>query len=102
LDCILIAAIVYIIDFMGKTRWTYFFRVFGKNPLFIYLLSEVLAILLYTFRTRSGKTYFQSIYENTFGYVGGKSGSLLFALAFMLICWLVGWWLDKRKIYIRV
>ena len=102
LDCILIAAIVYIIDFMRKTRWTYFFQVFGKNPLFIYLLSEVLAIFLFTFRTGSGKTYFQWVYENSFGHVGGKPGSLLFALAFMLICWLVGWCLDKRKIYIRV
>ncbi len=102
LDCIIIAAILYIINFMHKTRWTWFFDVFGKNPLFIYLLSELLAILLYTLRTTSGKSYFQWVYENTFGHIGGKTGSLLFALAFMAICWLVGWWLYKRKIYIRV
>lgn len=102
LDCIIIAAIIYTIDFMGKTRWTYFFEVFGKNPLFIYLLSEVLAISLYTLRTGTGKSYFQWIFDNTFGFIGDKPGSLLFALAFMLTCWLVGWWLHKRKIYIRV
>jgi predicted acyltransferase len=102
LDCLLIAAIVYVTDFMKKTKWSYFFQVFGKNPLFIYLLSEILAILLFTFRTSSGETYFQWIYENTFGHLGGKFGSLLFALSFMLICWLVGWWLDKRRIYVRV
>ena len=102
LDCIIIASILYIIDFLGKKQWTYFFEVFGKNPLFIYLLSEVLAILLYTFKTRAGKSYFQVVYENSFGYIGGKLGSLLFALAFMLICWVVGWWLDKKKLYIRV
>jgi predicted acyltransferase len=102
LDCFILATIVYIIDFMGKTRWTYFFEVFGKNPLFIYLLSEVLAILLYTFKTKTGKSYFQWTYNNIFGHIGGKPGSLLFALTFMLTCWLVGWWLDKRKIYIRV
>jgi predicted acyltransferase len=102
LDCIIIAGIVYVVDFMHKTRWSHFFEVFGKNPLFIYLLSEVLAILLYTLKTDSGKSWFKAIYENTFGHIGGKTGSLLFALAFMLTCWLVGWWLDKRKIYIRV
>lgn len=102
LDCIIIAAIIYVVDFAKKTRWTWFFEVFGRNPLFIYLLSEVLAILLYTFQTGSGKSYFQWTYDNTFGLIGGKVGSLLFALAFMLICWLVGWALDKRKIYIRV
>ena len=102
LDCIIIAGIVYVVDFMHKTGWSHFFEVFGKNPLFIYLLSEVLAILLYTMKTDSGKSWFQAIYENTFGHIGGKTGSLLFALAFMLTCWLVGWWLNKRKIYIRV
>ncbi|HET9279303.1 MAG TPA: DUF5009 domain-containing protein [Flavitalea sp.] len=102
LDCIIIAGIMYVVDFMHKTRWSHFFEVFGKNPLFIYLLSEVLAILLYTMKTDSGKSWFQAIYENTFGHIGGKTGSLLFALAFMLTCWLVGWWLNKRKIYIRV
>lgn len=102
LDCIIIAAILYIIDFLHKVRWTYFFQVFGKNPLFIYLLSELLAILLFTLKTSSGDSYFQAIYDNSFGHIGGKTGSLMFALAFMLICWLVGWWLDRRKIYIRV
>ena len=102
LDCIVIAGIMYVVDFMHKTRWSHFFEVFGKNPLFIYLLSEVLAILLYTMKTDSGKSWFQAIYEKTFGHIGGKTGSLLFALAFMLTCWLVGWWLNKRKIYIRV
>ena len=32
----------------------------------------------------------------------GKVGSLLFAISFMLVCWLVGYVLDKKKIYIRV
>ena len=31
-----------------------------------------------------------------------KATSLAFALLFMLACWLVGYWLDKRKIYIKV
>jgi len=102
LDCIILASIVYTIDFLGKTRWTYFFEVFGKNPWFIYLLSEVLAIVLYTGKTESGETWFQSVYANTFGHIGGKTGSLLFALTFMLTCWLVGWWLNRMKIYVRV
>lgn len=102
LDLFLIASIVYVIDLRKRKGWTYFFEVFGRNPLFIYLLSEVLAIFLYTFRTGSGKSYFQWAYENSFGILGGRVGSLLFALAFMMICWLVGLWLDKRKLYIKV
>src|SRR5215510_5965955 len=35
IDCILIATLVYAIDFLHTTRFNYFFEVFGKNPLFV-------------------------------------------------------------------
>lgn len=44
LDCLILGVIIYIIHFLNKKGWTYFFEVFGRNPLFIYLLSEVAAI----------------------------------------------------------
>jgi predicted acyltransferase len=34
--------------------------------------------------------------------IPGAIGSLLFAISYMLVCWLVGYLLDKKKIYIRV
>jgi predicted acyltransferase len=34
--------------------------------------------------------------------IPGAFGNLLFALLYMLICWGVGKFLDKKKIYIRV
>lgn len=102
IDCILIATIMYVIDFRQRTKWTGFFTVLGKNPLSIYLLSELLVILLYMLRTSSGTPYFKAIYENAFSWIGGNWGSLAFAICYMLLCWSVGWWMDKRKIYIRV
>ena len=47
LDCIILSALIYIISFKKINGWTYFFEVFGRNPLFIYLLSELGATLLY-------------------------------------------------------
>jgi len=102
LDCIIIAVIIYIIDFKQKTSWTYFFEVFGRNAIVIYLLSELAAILLSFFRVGNNISLYKWIYTNIFQYAGDYTGSLLFALAFMLFCWLVGYFLDKRKIYIRV
>jgi predicted acyltransferase len=32
----------------------------------------------------------------------GAVGSLLFALAYMLLCWSIGWVLDEKKIYVKV
>jgi len=32
----------------------------------------------------------------------GGMGAFFFALVFMFICWAAGWWLHKKKIYIKV
>lgn len=103
IDCILIAALTYITYFIKQTKWTYFFEVFGKNPLFIYLLSELGVILLYFFRVGDAKqSTYTWLYTNLFQHAGNYLGSFLFAITFMLLCWLVGFFLDKRKIYVRV
>jgi len=102
LDCIIIAIIIYIINFKQQTGWTYFFEVFGRNPLFIYLLSELGATLLYFFRVDSKTTYYHWLYNNIFIHAGPYLGSFLFAVTFMMVCWMVGWMLDKRRIYVRV
>ena len=66
LDCIIIAIIIYIINFRQQTNWTYFFEVFGRNPLFIYLLSELMATLFYFFRVEPKLSFYQWIYRNIF------------------------------------
>jgi predicted acyltransferase len=109
LDCVILSAVIYVVDFLGKTRWTWFFTIFGKNPLFIYLLSEVGATVLYLIHVGGPVSYnngpvslYTWLYEQVFAHAGLYFGSLLFALSWMLVCWLVGYFLDKRKIYVRV
>jgi predicted acyltransferase len=101
IDCALLAALVYVIDFLQIKRFNYFFEVFGKNPLFIYLLSEIGAILLW-FIPVGDIALYEWLFQNVFSHAGMYFGSFLFAIAFMLMCWLVGYFLDKRKIYVRV
>jgi predicted acyltransferase len=104
LDCIILSSVIFIIEFLNKRRWTYFFEVFGRNPLFIYLLSELLVVILYMIPMSSAPrgSLYGWTYQNIFSHAGAYFGSLLFAVSYMLICWLVGYWLDKRKIYVRV
>jgi predicted acyltransferase len=102
MDCIIIAVITYIIQFQKMVRWTGFFQVFGKNTLFIYLLSELMVTVLYMIPVGPKSSLFRWIYANIFSYAGAYLGSLLFAIAYMMVCWTVGYWLDKRKIYIKV
>jgi len=96
IDCILLSALIYIIDLLQIKRWTYFFEVFGKNPLFIYLVSELGVVLLWFF------SFYNWLYITIFQPAGNYFGSFLFAISVMLVCWLVGYIMDKRKIYIRV
>jgi predicted acyltransferase len=102
LDCILIAALMYVIEFYKHKKWTNFFEIVGKNPLFIYLLSELVVILMFTIHMADGTSLYAWLYQHIFVYAGAYLGSFLFAIAFMLFCWSVGWWMDKKKIYIRV
>jgi predicted acyltransferase len=101
IDCILLAALIYIIDFSQKHKWTYFFEVFGKNPLFVYLVSELGATLLW-FIPIGDKPLYKWLFQSIFSKAGPYFGSFLFAITFMLFCWLVGYVLDKKKIYVRV
>ncbi|HEY8937961.1 MAG TPA: heparan-alpha-glucosaminide N-acetyltransferase domain-containing protein, partial [Cyclobacteriaceae bacterium] len=47
IDLILLPSLIYFVEIQKYKNWTSFFTVFGKNPLFIYLLSELLLITLY-------------------------------------------------------
>jgi len=102
-DCIILSGLIYITDFLQKRKWGSFFEVFGRNPLFIYLLSELGVTLLYFFSTGERRQPLYSwIFQNIYKHAGLYFGSFLFAVSVMLACWLVGYILDKRKIYVRV
>lgn len=101
LDLLILSGIIYLTEFRKISTGASFFEVFGKNPLFIYLLSEVGVILMWELSI--GKTpLYNWIYTTVFSHLGFYWGSLGFALWWMLTCWAVGWWMDRKKIYVRV
>ncbi|MTW05714.1 DUF1624 domain-containing protein [Duganella ginsengisoli] len=103
LDLLVLPLMIYLVEMRGAAaRWTYFFEVFGKNTLFIYLLSELAVVVLV--RTHVGaQDAYAWLYSVAFQPLAPpKLASLLFAVAFMLACWLAGYVLDRRNIYIKV
>ncbi|WP_224997849.1 acyltransferase family protein [Cesiribacter sp. SM1] len=99
---ILLASLMLVIEIAGYTKWAYFFEAFGKNPLFIFAFAT-LVIKLLNFIQVEGKSLQMGIYTNLFlSWTEGKTASLLFALSYMLLMWLVGYWMDKKKIYVKV
>ncbi len=97
LAAMLLAALIYVIDMRGRRRWSVFFESFGVNPLFLYVLSEILAVLMGRFGNKP------AVYEVLLSLTGNPYvASAVYAVAFMLIVGAVGWPLYRRKIYIKL
>ena len=114
LAMLILALLMYIIEFKAwKGWWCRFFDVFGKNPLFIFVLSGTLPRFQAMIRIANGLTPegkpkyitpFGWFYEHICKPVSNNldNGSLLYALCMILIYWSIVWWMDKKKIYIKV
>jgi len=103
IDMIVLATIIYRVDINRQHQFSRFFGIFGKNPLVIYLFSEILLITLNLVQGPSGfKSAFDWLYQLGFSNFDPYWGSLFFAISFMLVCWTLGYVLDKFKIYIRI
>jgi len=102
LDLFILPILMFVIEMQKKQKWTYFFVVFGRNPLFIYLLSEILLITLYMIPLGDASLQ-RWFFTDFFGsFASPINASFLFAFFFMMTCWAVGYVLDKKKIYVRV
>jgi predicted acyltransferase len=104
IDLILLSLLVFITKNQKDQQksWIRFFTIFGKNPLFIYLMAEMLLVVLHKIPYHSSHLY-EKINNAVFQYaIPGPAGSLLFALTVMAFCWSVGWILNKNKIYVKV
>ena len=99
---VVLGLLIWIIEVLGQKRWTYFLEVFGKNPLFIFVMSGVVVMLMNLIRI--GDTSLKGwLYNNLFlSWLGDYDASLLFSIAYMLLMWLIGYVMDKNKIYVKV
>ena len=103
IDLVIIGILIYAIEIKNIKRGTDFFLVFGRNSLAIYLLSELLFTVISTIWVKSNLSFYdwinQILYQPLFP---GAFGTLVFALCYMMLCWFVGYILDKKKIYIKI
>jgi len=114
LATITLATMIYMIEIKQLKGWlTRFFDVFGKNPLFVFALSAFLPKGLRLIRIpdhlndKGDMVYISPwnwLYERVLVHIPGapETGSLAFALCVITFMWAICWWLDKKKIYIKV
>jgi predicted acyltransferase len=86
--------------------WAKPFVVFGSNAIAAYALAELLSSLLYSINIHSGgrsltlQNYF---YRGVFGGIAPKElGSLVYAIAFVCLCWLPIYWMYRKRIFLKV
>ncbi|HWV69284.1 acyltransferase family protein [Chitinophaga sp.] len=99
---LVLAVLIAVVEVWAFRKWTYFFEVFGKNPLFIYIIAAVVIVSLGIIRI-NGASVKGVIYREGFtSWLSPKNASLLFAVIYMLMIWLTGYVMDRRKIYVKV
>lgn len=106
LAALLLGLLIWFIDIKGHKRWGVFFESFGVNPMFIYVVAGIFAVLMVNIGflndgewiTLKGFVYSQWLSP----LFGNYFGSLVYAILFVGINWLLGHILYKRKIYFKL
>ncbi len=114
LGILTLGSMIWFLEIQGiKNGVTKFFDVFGKNPLFIFVLSGLLPRFLTLFRIPDGMntegdpqylTALSWFYKYVCAKIPGppELGSLVYSLCFLALMWALCYVLDKKKVYVKV
>jgi predicted acyltransferase len=114
LAMMILGVMIYFLQVHNYKGWlTRFFDVFGKNPLFIFVLSGLFPRLLGLIRWSNGTddnghpkwmSPLGWFYQNICAPISDNpnNGSLLYALITITFYWSIAYMLDRKKIYIKV
>jgi predicted acyltransferase len=109
-----IAGMIWYIEVQGvRNKLTQFFDVFGKNPLFIFVLSGLIpkSLALVRIPTTIGEdgeqlftTPLRWFYNTVCAPIPGppELGSFVYSLFFLVFMWAICYVLDKKEIYVKV
>jgi predicted acyltransferase len=86
-----------------RGRWTKPLLVFGVNAIAAYVFAEIISHLLDHMHNRAGASWQEMIYQPVFAPLASPANaSLLFALAYVLICWMAMWLLHRKGIFLKI
>lgn len=98
----LLSLLIWIIDVNNKKKWSVFFESFGANPLFLYVFGSILGTLIHVINIK-GISLKSWIFDAMLAMnMDIYFTSCLFAVIFVLTCWIVGHPLYKRGVYIKI
>ncbi|MBD8881765.1 DUF1624 domain-containing protein [Rhodanobacter sp. 7MK24] len=90
-------------DAGNRPLWQRPMLVFGTNTIFAYMLSELLAALLWAIPTGGGLSLQQSI-TDAFGRVipNGTAAATIYSMVYLAVCWLPTWILCRKRIFLKI
>ncbi|QTD37645.1 DUF5009 domain-containing protein [Polaribacter batillariae] len=98
-----LAASVFLIDYLGYKKGTKMGVVFGSNAITMYVLFHVLHPVFLDWNLINGQStniwFFETV--TSLG-VTPKLASLLYAIAYTLLCYIPAYWLYKKRIFIKL
>lgn len=106
LESLELALFYWLIDVAGYKRWATVSVIFGMNAITIYFLSEVLDTSLrfvLWYAAGSTMTLRSYLFRSIFAPLSSPEGaSLLFALSYVFLMFLIAWAMWRMRIFIRV
>lgn len=97
LDLLLLSGTIALIELAGFRRGSRFFTILGRNPLAIYLFSELFVTILHLIPASDKDSSYEAAGVDVFQAIApGPLGALLCAFAYTMLCWAVGWWMDRK------
>lgn len=101
-----LAVFYWVIDVAGYKRWAKVFVIFGMNAIAIYFLCEVLdTSLVFIVHKAAGSTLAlrSYLFRSIFAPLASPEGaSLLFALSYLFLMFLVAWAMWRMRIFIKI
>ena len=86
------ALFYYIIDVREWRRWTFFFKVIGVNSIAIYMAQRIFSI-----------SYTSDFFlKGLASKCSPEVASVILAAGYVAVCWLLLWFLNRQKIYLKI
>lgn len=93
---------IFVVDILGRTRFTKPGIIFGSNAITAYVLADILTLPVYRWQIGGASLsgHWMNMFEN-FGW-SMKFGSFTFAVLFICLNFIPVWFLYKKKIFIKL
>ena len=86
------ALFYYIIDVRQWRRWSYFFKVIGVNSITIYMVQRIVRV------SYTSEFFFGGLASK----LSPEAAAVVLSAGYVTVCWLLLWFLDRKKIYLKI